>query len=72
MGAREVFGVQNKEYVFDLATLSLNLASENTPLKGKPLLAAKSSEGLRTSSQHNSSAWEKFGFDRDGKKPELV
>ena len=72
MGAREVFGTQNKEYVFDLATLSLNLAEENTPLKGKPLLAPKSSEGIRISSQPNASAWEKFGFDRDGKKPELV
>ena len=50
MGAREVFGAQNKEYVFDLATLSLNLAEENTPLKGKPLLAPKSSEGIRISS----------------------
>ena len=50
MGAREVFGCHNKEYVFDLATLSLNLADENTPIKGKPLLAPKSSEGIKTSS----------------------
>ena len=49
MGAREIFGAYNKEYVFDLATLSLSLADENTPLKGKPLLAKKISEGIKIS-----------------------
>ena len=43
MGAREVFGTYNKEYVFDLATLSYNMADDNTNMKDKPFLVRKSS-----------------------------
>ena len=49
MGAREVFGAQNKEYVFDLVTLSMNIADDNTPIKGKPLISDKSPVGIRVS-----------------------
>ena len=72
MGAREVFGSQNKEYVFDLVTLSMNIADENTPIKGKPLISDKSPVGIRTSSKNNQSCWEKFGYDRGGEKQEPV
>ena len=65
MGAREVFGTYNKDYVFDLATLGLNLQGD-TPMRGKPLLARKSSVGIKTSSEHNKSNWEKFGGEPTG------
>ena len=71
MGAREVFGAHNKDYVFDLATLGQNLQGD-TPMKGKPLLARKSSVGIKTSSQNNRSSWEKFGGDPGGEKPKSI
>ena len=67
MGAREVFGMQNKDYVINMATIAT--PQPGTPATSSRLGSRKVSTGIKTTEIANRSSWENLGVVRD-QRPE--
>ena len=72
MGARSVFGMDDRQHVREMAdihafTNSIEQQNNNQDISKSTnnLLGPKSVLGKKTSLSHNNSTWEKFGFVRD-------
>lgn len=63
MGAREVFGMDQKQYVLNMGMLATPV--NVTPAITSRLESRKPSSGIKVSKHANRSSWENFGVVRD-------
>ena len=65
MGAREVFGMESRDYVVKMKEIVTSVKDRDLGGGKSHMFARKSSTGIRTSENAHKSSWEKFGVDRD-------